>query len=312
MRVAARVLRLAPSAGAVPPAAQVFVLAQRAEAVDVTDPLPWPAHGEAAWPAAARLALDDERANATDLVAMLDAAGDGVGGEGDDDEELATGKVDDAELLRGIRADATSFKLAPRWVTLKAVSDRAINVRVEVEFEVTERKVDETPVEAPKTLPIGADAVRCGLPNAAPLTRGDAATAARLDDTTLLRRVLAEHPDAATAVGGPNQETPLHVAARHGAIDAANVLVAAGSDASAVDAHGRTPLHVATLAGHASAAEALLAACGSTAVTLAAECIDSAGFAPLDYAAAHGTCAEAFRTVCGEAAWDAAVSRFAA
>ena len=52
-------------------------------------------------------------------------------------------------------------------------------------------------------------------------------------------------------------DTPLHGAALHGAVDAAQLLIASGADACAVNGRGQTPLHLACM--HAGAAELVAA-----------------------------------------------------
>lgn len=123
----------------------------------------------------------------------------------------------------------------------------------------------------------------------------DIYTACALDDTARLQTLLAEAPDAVNAVEDYGM-TPLHWAARAGAmgcstmlleqgaeVDARNkaqrvplhlaaeavhdaqtdvvrLLAKYGADLNAQDKKGRTPLHRATYEGRAKAAEALLAA----------------------------------------------------
>ena len=324
-----------------PDAAQVFLLASRGPAsdpalfMDVTNPIPASQVTATTTPAVLEETLqlqwgdDAQRGGGTQIVAMLDAAGDGVGGDDDDDEELATAIIHDDDV-RDIRDDAASYALAPRWIRLKATSARNVDVRVELSVEVVLEKpttvrqenfaaqrTTTTPSSSSSSaaalpLPDGSNAVRCALPNAASISREDACKAASLADTTLLKRILQTHPDAATATYGTRAETALHAASRHGAAEGARVLLESGAQIEALDADGRTALHIAALAGHDDVAAVLLTAIASANHDAAVRRADLSGFAPIEYAVANGTCADAFRSVCGQAAWDDVVSNLAA
>ena len=52
--------------------------------------------------------------------------------------------------------------------------------------------------------------------------------------------------------------TPLHIAARHGQVEAMEALVALGASKEAKTAHGGTPLHSAACNGHVEAIHALV------------------------------------------------------
>nr|XP_043638395.1 protein VAPYRIN-LIKE-like [Erigeron canadensis] len=76
-------------------------------------------------------------------------------------------------------------------------------------------------------------------------------------------------------------QTPLHIASKHGYIEAIDFLVTLGSDPAIVDDNGWTPLHFASSEGHVLAVEFLLNSCsyvkyaltkeGKTAIALAYE-----------------------------------------
>lgn len=80
----------------------------------------------------------------------------------------------------------------------------------------------------------------------------------------------------------PDQNTPLHCAARVGSVRIANLLVEAGADLEARDAEGRTPLIRAASAGRYRLVQYLIEAGAQV------DAVDSNGDTALHYAAKHG------------------------
>jgi hypothetical protein len=85
----------------------------------------------------------------------------------------------------------------------------------------------------------------------------DVFSACAFDDIERLRECYAEHSDIALSTGEANM-TPLHWAARIGAVRCAAWLLEHGADLDAQDRKGRTPLHRATYEGRVEAAEVLI------------------------------------------------------
>ncbi|CAG9982985.1 unnamed protein product [Clonostachys byssicola] len=77
---------------------------------------------------------------------------------------------------------------------------------------------------------------------------------------------------------GADGKTALHVATKHGLVDAAEWLIDAGADISLTDNDGRQSLHTACLEGHTKVAELLLKKGASAAAT------DNVGYQPLHMA----------------------------
>jgi hypothetical protein len=76
---------------------------------------------------------------------------------------------------------------------------------------------------------------------------------------TTVRALLAFGANA-SAAAAHSGSTPLHLAARSGALAVVRALLGAHARVDATNAHGQTPLHVAAAAGHADVCAALLAA----------------------------------------------------
>ncbi len=72
----------------------------------------------------------------------------------------------------------------------------------------------------------------------------DILSASGLDDQVRLKALLSENPQLATDAD-PYGMTPLHWAARAGAIDSARLLIGANADVNAANKAHRTPLHLA-------------------------------------------------------------------
>ncbi|KAM0425303.1 hypothetical protein ACHAPT_009359 [Fusarium lateritium] len=71
-------------------------------------------------------------------------------------------------------------------------------------------------------------------------------------------RVMLSDKDTQVNVRDVNGGTPLHLAAQHGLLEAAQALINAGADVSAMDKKERQPLHKACLEGHAELVALLL------------------------------------------------------
>ena len=93
----------------------------------------------------------------------------------------------------------------------------------------------------------------CGTDMSTGRTFGNGASA----DSAIVKE-LEGASDAGSARG--LRMTPLHFAAKMGARDQADALIAAGADLNATDRLGWTPLHFAAFHGQTSVAEVLLAA----------------------------------------------------
>ena len=128
-------------------------------------------------------------------------------------------------------------------------------------------------------------ALLCAAPGAAwAAVDAPLADAAMRRDHEAVRALLATGVDIDAPLG--DGMTALHWAARHGDLQTARRLLAAGADREAVTRLGRhTPLHVAGRAGRAPVIAALLAAGAD------AEARTSAGAAPLHFAAQSGSAA---------------------
>ena len=81
--------------------------------------------------------------------------------------------------------------------------------------------------------------------------------AVRLDDLEKLKGMVREGADV-NAQGGFADETPLHVAAKHGRLKAAQYLVSQGANVTSKAHHGQTPLHDAAWHGHLGLAKYLV------------------------------------------------------
>lgn len=112
--------------------------------------------------------------------------------------------------------------------------------------------------------------------------------AARDGDANELQTILAADPTQARAVDKYGL-TPLHWASDRGHADAAELLLAAGADADAVEARlfKRRPLHFAVLSGSLAAVETLVRHKADL------EAADYRGWSPAQVAANRGDAAEA-------------------
>ena len=82
----------------------------------------------------------------------------------------------------------------------------------------------------------------------------------RPTDSTNLERWLRENPDEVNRLFGPFCRAPLHLAARFGRDDLAELLIARGADVRAADEpEGHTALHLAAQYGQAAVAATLVA-----------------------------------------------------
>jgi len=84
--------------------------------------------------------------------------------------------------------------------------------------------------------------------------------AAYRGDAAEVRRLIEEAGADVTAPEGRDNETALHVAARHGRKKACRILIEAGSNVAATEFQGRTPLHLATVVGYDKIVRILLKA----------------------------------------------------
>ena len=89
--------------------------------------------------------------------------------------------------------------------------------------------------------------------------REDLHEAAGRNDVNEVRRLLAADRNGLER-SDRTRRTPLHVAARYGALETARYLIDQGAKVNVRDEGGNTPLHPASLFGHASIVEALAAA----------------------------------------------------
>jgi uncharacterized protein len=87
--------------------------------------------------------------------------------------------------------------------------------------------------------------------------RMDIHSAAGMNRADLVANILAEDGSQIERLL-PNGATPLHVAARCGAADAANLLISRKAKVEAVDQEYQTPLHSAAAFGHLNIATILL------------------------------------------------------
>jgi acyl-CoA-binding protein len=115
---------------------------------------------------------------------------------------------------------------------------------------------DQQPSMGPvfSSLPTVAGAAPPGL------TRLGAAAAD--GDAAGLAAALDGGADPSAQAEADDRATPLHLAADAGSLDCVRVLLAAGADVNAVDAHGGTPLSYAVAAGREAVADALRGAGG--------------------------------------------------
>ena len=81
----------------------------------------------------------------------------------------------------------------------------------------------------------------------------------RAEEVVNLQKWTARHPGRVNKQYGPSCDTALHLAARVGREDLANVLIAAGADIEARNTQDIRPLHVAATYGHPAVVKLLLA-----------------------------------------------------
>lgn len=80
---------------------------------------------------------------------------------------------------------------------------------------------------------------------------GKLVAAARAGNVKTIREVLDEYPEKVQSRSGQYKWTPLHVAARHGQLEAVNELIERGADVNAREEGDNTyPMHWAAAAGH--------------------------------------------------------------
>jgi len=80
---------------------------------------------------------------------------------------------------------------------------------------------------------------------------GKLVAAARAGNVKTIRDLLDEHPEKVQSRSGQYKWTPLHVAARHGQLEAVNELIERGADVNAREEGDNTyPMHWAAAAGH--------------------------------------------------------------
>lgn len=282
-------------ADVLPSEAYVYVMAQRGDAIDVTEPVLaseglWSGEGET-------ITLVSSEASQTELVAMLEASEETAG---EDDTELATRTLRDTEVFGCFPPDATAVSLAPRWIELASCSQLGVDVRIQVILQVSERvavvpQPSATAEKDTSEFTSVEDALACGSIPANGLQPSHLMIAARLPQIDAIEHIIRAHPGAAAGVYDEVQGTPLHVAARHGRAEAIPVLIAAGVDDARVDSLGRAPIHVGVLAGRGDAVAALLAL--ERGRDIATKARDKKGFTPLEYATANGTCADVLRDI---------------